>query len=155
VTANFTQFGEGKLFGMPDWDRAQFVRYARLYRPSAILCWSPHARAFCGSNPDLIDVRADDGTVLIGRVRGFEGTTIEGKAEVRAEPGRLHVRVPAGELDGRVILRYHFAPYLQGQPPVRLEPVRLEDDPVPFIGLVPPGGETTIELRPPPRRGGR
>ena len=79
---------------------------------------------------------------LIGRVRGFEGATIEGTAEVRAEPGRLHVRAPAGELDGRVILRYHFAPFLQARPPARLEPVRLEDDPVPFIGLVPPVGET-------------
>ena len=33
LTTNFTQFGEGKLFGEADWDRDQFVRYARLYRP--------------------------------------------------------------------------------------------------------------------------
>ena len=56
LTTNFTQFGEGKLFGQEKWDRDFFVRYARLYRPSAILCWSPHARAFCRANPDLIRV---------------------------------------------------------------------------------------------------
>ncbi len=72
LTTNFTQFGEGKLFGREKWDRDFFVRYARLYRPSAILCWSPHARAFCKANPDLIRVLEDDGTLLIGRVEGFE-----------------------------------------------------------------------------------
>src|SRR5262249_52743512 len=52
LTTNFTQFGEGKLFGRANWDRDFFLRYARLYRPSAILCWSPHARTFCRNNPD-------------------------------------------------------------------------------------------------------
>ena len=56
LTTNFTQFGEGALFGNPNWDRAYFVKYARLYRPSAILCWSPRARRFCQSNPDLITI---------------------------------------------------------------------------------------------------
>lgn len=126
-----------------------------MYRPAAILCWTPHARAFCQSNPDLIDITADDGVLLIGRVRGFEGPTIRGRAEVRAEAGRLRIRPVAGELDEPVILRYHFAPFLTSQPTVRLEPVRLEGDPVPFIGLSVPDGETTIELRLPPRGGGR
>ena len=73
LNTNFTQFGEGMLFGRADWDRAHFVRYAKLYRPSAILCWSPHARRFCQENPDLVKVLEDDGTVLIGRVVGFRG----------------------------------------------------------------------------------
>ena len=64
LTTNFTQFGEGKLFGRSDWDRDFFVRYARLYRPSAILCWSPHARAFCRANPDLIRPIVEERAVL-------------------------------------------------------------------------------------------
>ena len=87
LTTNFTQFGEGKLFGQADWDRDCFVRYARLYRPSAILCWSPHARRFCRANPDLIQILDDDGTLLIGRVVGFGGDAIRGQAKVEAEPG--------------------------------------------------------------------
>ena len=90
LTTNFTQFGEGKLFGKADWGRDHFVRYARLYRPAAIVCWSPHARAFCRSNPDL-DPRSSTTTasVLIGRVLGFEGDAIEGTAEVRGDPGAV------------------------------------------------------------------
>ncbi len=87
LTTNFTQFGEGKLCGKANWDRADFVRYAKLYRPSAILCWSPHARGFCRQNPDLIRVLDEDGPVLIGRIVGFAAACIEGKATVRAESG--------------------------------------------------------------------
>lgn len=61
LNTNFTQFGEGMLFGRADWDRPYFVRYAKLYRPSAILCWSPRTRRFCKENPDLVTVLEDDG----------------------------------------------------------------------------------------------
>ncbi len=148
LTTNFTQFGEGMLFGQNDWNRDHFERYARLYRPAAILCWSRRARAFCRSNPDLVEIVGEsaDGQVLIGRIQGFGGDTISGKANVRAEPGKLHVQVEANDLDGRVILRYHSVPYLRSRPPCRLEAVPLEGDPVPFIGLRSPPGSLTLEL---------
>jgi hypothetical protein len=147
LTTNFTQFGEGKLFGTKGWDRAFFTRYARLYRPSAILCWTPHARAFCRANPDLVRVVDDDGTLLLGRVAGFEGDAIRGSAEVRAEPGRLRVRNAVAGDDGLVVLRYHFFPGLRADPPVPLSAVPEEDDPVPFIGFRPPPAGTEISLR--------
>ena len=150
VLSNFTQFGEGKLFGKADWGRDHFVRYARLYRPAAIACWSPRARAFCKANPDLVRILDDDGALLIGRVLGFEGGTIRGEAEVKARPGRIEVRDAVAGDDGLVVLRYHAAPHLRSDPPIEWEPVHLEDDPVPFIGFRPNGGPVTFELRPAP-----
>jgi hypothetical protein len=148
LTTNFTQFGEGKLFGNARWDRDWFVRYARLYRPAAILCWTPEARAFCQANPDLIELKADGGDVVFGRVIGFEGETISGKAEIVASPGKLRVSKAEGGLDGTVVLRYHSVPCLRSNPSVDWEPVFLEDDPVPFIRLRPPpgGGPVTFRL---------
>ena len=146
LKTNFTQFGEGMLFGRLDWDRAYFVRYAKLYRPSAILCWSPHARRFCQENPDLVKLLEDDGTLLIGRVIGFEGDFIEGSGRVEASPGRIRVRDLSPGLDGSVLLRYHSVPYLTTSPPVALEPERREDDPVPFIRLRPPAGTNGVDL---------
>jgi hypothetical protein len=137
LTTNFTQFGEGKLFGRADWDRDFFVRYARLYRPSAILCWSPHARDFCRANPDLIRILDDDGSLIIGRVNGFGGDTIRGRARVEAGPGWLRVRDMVPDLDGSVVLRYHVA----------CEPELLEEDPVPFIRLRPTPGLQDVELK--------
>ncbi len=38
------------------------------------------------------------------------------------------------------MLRYHAVPYLKADPPVAIERVFLEGDPVPFIGLRPTAG---------------
>ncbi|WZO98112.1 hypothetical protein EP7_005167 [Isosphaeraceae bacterium EP7] len=154
VATNFTQVGEGKLFGDAQWSREQFVKYARLYRPAAIVCWSPRARSFCKDNPDLVDVKDDDGTLLIGRVKGFGGAAIEGEAEVTAADGRLLVRPGRPGIDGTIVLRYHSVPCLRGDPPARWDEVTLEGDPVPFLRLRPEPGTgpapLTLELAFPP-----
>ncbi|MHC5539313.1 hypothetical protein ACYOEI_13930, partial [Singulisphaera rosea] len=148
LASNFTQFGEDKLFGKDNWGRDHFVRYAKLYRPSAILCWTPKARGFCRSNPDLVEVLDDDGTLLIGRVVGFPGATIRGEATVKATPGRLEVQDAKPDLDGSVVLRYHSVPCLRADPPTSWGPVFLEDDPVPFIRLrAPVKGPVVFEVR--------
>jgi hypothetical protein len=147
LTTNFTQFGEGKLFGRKDWDRDFFVRYAWLYRPSAILCWSPHAREFCRANPDLIEILDDDGRLIIARVNGFGGDTIRGRARVEAGAGWLRVRGMVPDLDGSVVLRYHFVPCLTTRSSVACEPEFLEEDPVPFIRLRPAPGIQDVELK--------
>jgi hypothetical protein len=146
LSTNFTQFGEGTLFGKSDWDRDDFVRYARLYRPSAILGWSPRARRFCRSNPDLVSIVEDDGSVLLGRVLGFGGDTIEGTASVTAEPGRLQVRGMSPGLDGSIVLRYHSVPSLRVRPSIPLAQRWEEEDPVPFIVLRPPPAIKEVEL---------
>jgi hypothetical protein len=156
VTTNFTQFGENKLFGKANWTLDDFLKYARLYRPSAICCWTPKARSFCQANPGLVRIVEDDGVVLVGRITGFEGSTIEGKATVKASANRLEVTdavaEPAAGGNGLVVLRYHLVPYLKASPPVDLEPVYFPDDPVPFIGIKPTSGPLTIEMILPPRK---
>ena len=152
LTTNFTQFGGGMLFGKSGWGRDHFVIYAEVYRPSAILCWSAWARSFCKSNPDLVEVLDDDGTLMIGRVRGYGGSLARGveEAEVKVEasPGRLRVQRPGGDVDGTVVLRYHSAPTLGATPPATISAVQLADDPVPFIALPAGGGAIDLGLKP-------
>ena len=146
LTTNFTQFGEGQLFGSDELGPRPFraVRPALSARRDPLL--EPAARRFCRSNPDLVQVRDDDGTVLIGRVLGFEGDAIEGSARVTAEPGRLRVREMSPGVDGSVLLRYHSVPSLRARPAVPLEHRFEEGDPVPFIRLRPPPGVSEVEL---------
>jgi hypothetical protein len=165
LDTNFTQFGEGRLFGRLDWDEGFFRRHAAIYRPQAILCWSPRAVAFCSAHPELIEILAvDDRRVTVldyatrragstpsrlvfARVKGFDGPAVRGLAHVVAEPGRLRIEsARADELDGLVVLGYHSLPRLRGRPPVRIEPIRLGNDPVPFIGFRPPAGPFALEL---------
>ena len=156
LKTNFTQFGEGKLFEKKHWTRADFDRYGRLYRPTAIVCFSPWAKAFCESNGDRVKIVAREGPFVIGRVQGFEGDAISGKADVDAKPGRLIVREAIADLDGKVLLRYHFTPSMRIRPSTTIEPVFLEDDPVPFIAFRPNGsnpGPWTIDLDFSPRVG--
>ena len=147
LKTNFTQFGEGKLCGKANWTRTDFIRYAKLYGPTAILCWSPHARRFCRENPDMIRVLDDDKSMLLGRVLGFEGHFLAGTGKVEAEAGVLRLRELTPGLDGSVVLRYHSVPYLRARPAVAIEQEYREDDPVPFIRLRPPPGTNDVELK--------
>ena len=147
LATNFTQFGEGKLCEKKQWTKQDFIRYAKLYGFSAILCWTPHARRFCKENPELVQILDDDGVVLLGRVKGFEGDFLEGSGKVEAAAGvlRLHDLTPG--LDGWVVLRYHSVPYLRARPEVAIGQEIREDDPVPFIRLRPPPGTSDVELK--------
>jgi hypothetical protein len=147
LTTNFTQFGEGKLCGKVDWGRPDFLRYAKLYRPVAILCWSPKARRFFRENPDLIHVLEEHGPFLIGWVKGIDEEAGLGTATTVTQGGRIRVSDMVPALDGSITLRYHSVPYLTAAPPVRCEPVKEEDDPVPFIRLRPPPGTSDVELK--------
>jgi hypothetical protein len=147
LKTNFTQFGENKLFGKTGWDVKHFRQYAALYRPSAILCWTPHSRRFCRDHPDLIQILDDEGTLLIGRVLGFGGGAIEGSAVVEAAADRIRVREMSPGLDGTIVLRYHSVPYLSTTPEVACEPVQQEGDPVPFIRLRPPPGLREVDIK--------
>ncbi|QDV33598.1 hypothetical protein [Tautonia plasticadhaerens] len=150
IRENFTQFGMGQLFGIADWGREDFERFAELYGPEGIVCWSPRARTFCRENPDLCEILEERGSILIARVRGFEGDAIRGRATVEAEAGRLKVEPESADVDGMIVLRYHSVPGLRSDPPGLLRAVELPGDPVPFIGLARPDGPVTIEWDSPP-----
>jgi hypothetical protein len=147
LKTNFTQFGEEKLCEKKNWSKEVFLRYAKLYGPSAILCWTPHARRFCKQNPDLVRVLEDDGIVLLGRLEGFEGDFLEGTGRVEAEAGVIRLHDLAPGLDGSVVLRYHSVPYLRARPAIAIDQAYREDDPVPFIRLRPTPGTSDVELR--------
>jgi hypothetical protein len=165
IKTNFTQFGEGRLFGRDEWSSAFFDRYAGYYRPTAIICWSPVAVAFCQAHPELVEIIARNdrllptvdpttgrrvlvtSTVIFGKIGGSPGKFVRGRGRIRAEPGRLIIdEAIADELDGLVVLSYHNVPRLRSTPPLRIESVKLGDDPVGFIGFRPPRGRFVLEM---------
>jgi hypothetical protein len=166
ISTNFTQFGENRLFGRDEWDLSYFTRHAEIYQPSAIICWTPRSLAFCQAHPEIFDIKAVDerslpvidprtnqlvgfrSRLIFATIKGYGRAASRGSARVEAAPGRLRISdAQPDELDGRVVLRYHHVPRLRSRPQIQIEPVRLGDDPVSFIGIRPPPGSTTLELR--------
>ena len=50
---------------------------------------------------------------------------------------RRHNRIELAGITGKeVIVKYHFLPGLASQPAAEIEPVFLEDDPIPFIRIL-------------------
>jgi hypothetical protein len=165
LATNFTQFGENRLFDRDEWDLSYFIRHAEIYQPSAIICWTPRSLAFCQAHPEIFDIKAVDerhlavvdpraqqyvgfrSRLLFATLKGYGRSTVRGRARIQAAPGSLQIQdAQPDELDGQVVLRYHHVPRLRSRPPITIEPVRLGDDPVPFIGVRPPPASTTLEL---------
>ena len=69
------------------------------------------------------------------------------KPSLAAAPDRIQVRGLVPE-DGEAVLCYHWVPTLRCEPPTRLEPVLLADDPSPFIRLVDPPADVEIRTGP-------
>jgi hypothetical protein len=125
------------------------------YAPVALCCWSRKAVQFCRGNPDLVEVLDEQiqevpglnpatgqvgmvrSVLLFGRIKHLgRGDAVDWQ-EARGRAGRLEVELaPASsELDRPRVLRYHMAPWLRSRPPAALEAVKLEGDPIPFIGM--------------------
>jgi hypothetical protein len=63
------------------------------------------------------------------------GWFLQGEGKVQAVLGRLEV----SEVKGReIILKYHWVEGLKGVPAVKIVPVKLHDDPIPFIKILDP-----------------
>jgi hypothetical protein len=68
---------------------------------------------------------------------------VAGEGKVKATFNRLAL----SELKGReVILKYHWVEGLMASPPTRIEPVKMADDPIPFIKLIDPPGNLVLRI---------
>jgi hypothetical protein len=65
---------------------------------------------------------------------------LAGEGKVKADYNRLEL----SDLKGNeVTLKFHWVEGLTAEPPTNIEPVRMADDPIPFIKLInPPSGLT-------------
>ncbi len=58
-------------------------------------------------------------------------------------------RLELSELKGNtVVLKYHWIDGLHSEPATKIEPVKLADDPIPFIKLIEPPANLRLRLGP-------
>jgi hypothetical protein len=69
---------------------------------------------------------------------------VEGDGQVQTSANRLELR----DLNGReIVLKYHWLENLRATPAVKIVPIQLADDPIPFIELLDPPSSVILQTR--------
>ena len=85
--------------------------------------------------PGLFKLDRRIGPVHLLKVNQTFSWFTEGEGKVKATLNRIELT----ELKGKVtVLKYHWVAGLKSEPAANIEPVKLADDPIPFIKIIDP-----------------
>lgn len=136
----FANFYDGKLLRrrIEQMNSVEIGQYFDLYNIGWVVAFTPQAKATFSSTPGLVLV-GEEGQFRVYRVgrelNYFSGGT--GKL-VEASTNRLIFENVSGGDAGEVLLKFHYTPGLVSDPPLEIRPVKLMDDPNPFISVAAP-----------------
>ena len=134
---HFAEFHSGKMFkkGAQKISDQELRNYLRLYNVGAVVAFHPASIKRLQSIPGLVTLDQRFGPVHLMKVNQPLTWFIAGDGRVTTGFNRLEL----SELTGNeVILKYHWIEDLTASPPVKIEPVKMADDPIPFIKLINP-----------------
>jgi hypothetical protein len=144
---HFAEFHSGK-FLKKDLERLTddaIKNYFRLYNIGAVVAFYPASIQRLQSVPGLVTLERRVGPVHLMRVNQPLSWFLQGEGEVKASLNRLDL----SELKGKeIVLKYHWAKGLSASPPARIVPVKIYDDPIPFIKIIDPPAALTLRISP-------
>lgn len=122
----------------------RFYEYLDLYNVGWILAHSEGLKRYLDGIPTVSLVSSMDPLSLY-RVDIDHSFFMQGEGKVTA---RAVNRIDLEELKGEVIvLKYHYVPGIRAEPDVRIDGVRLLDDPEPFIRIIQPPASVRLYLQ--------
>ena len=134
---HFAEFHSGKLFKRDIATIAddELRNYLSLYNIGAVVAFHPGSLKRFQSMPGLFTLDRHIGPVHLLKVNQTLSWFIEGEGKVKATLNRIELT----ELKGKVtVLKYHWVAGLKSEPAANIEPVKLADDPIPFIKIIDP-----------------
>jgi hypothetical protein len=143
---HFAGFWDGFLFGrsIEAMSREEFARYLNLYNIGSIIVFSEESKRFLDRQPGIIR-RETFGPIQTYQVDGPPSFFLAGSGTLVA---RSFNRLEFARLSGsEIILKYHYVPGLQSDPPADIKPVSVPGDPVPFIGILNPQPHLVLTLQ--------
>jgi hypothetical protein len=142
---HFAEFHSGRIFqkDIQSLSDSELRSYLRLYNIGAIIAFHPASLQRLGSIPGLVTVEQRIGPLYLMKVNQPLSWFIAGEGAVKAGFNRLELAQLKGN---EVILKYHWVRGLNAIPSTRIEPVRMADDPIPFIKLTAPPTEVTLRV---------
>ena len=144
---HFAEFHSGKLLkkDIQNLTDDAIRNYFRLYNIGAVVAFHPASIQRLQSVPGLVTLERRVGPVHLMKVNQPLSWFLRGEGKVKASLNRLEVSEVKGN---EVILKYHWAEGLIGTPAVKIVPVKMYDDPIPFIKILDPPATFTLQIRP-------
>jgi hypothetical protein len=142
---HFAEFHSGQMFkkDIQTLTDNELRNYLRLYNIGAVVAFHPASIQRLQSIPGLVTVEQRIGPVHLMKVNQRLSWFIEGAGKIRAGLNRLEISDIQGN---EVVLKYHWVEGLTASPPTKVEPVKMLDDPIPFIKLVAPSSSVSLRI---------
>jgi hypothetical protein len=144
---HFAEFHSGKLFkkDLRTLGDDEIRNYFRLYNIGAVVAFDPASIQRLQSVPGLVTLDRRVGPVHLMKVNQPLTWFLQGEGRVEASPNRLEL----SELKGKeIVLKYHWIQGLSATPPARIVPLKISDDPIPFIKIIDPPAALTLRISP-------
>lgn len=144
---HFAEFHSGKMFkkNVQTLSADEVINHFRLYNIGAVVAFHPASLQRLQSIPGLVTVKQRIGPIHLMKVNQPPSWFLQGLGKLTAGFNRIEL----AELKGsEIILKYHWIEGLRSTPTVKIIPVKLADDPIPFIKLVDPPSNLTLRIGP-------
>jgi hypothetical protein len=142
---HFAEFHSGKMFKRDprSFSDEELRNYLRLYNIGAVVAFDPVSIKRLQSIPGLTTFAGRIGPIYLMKVNQPSSWFVAGDGKVKANFNRLEL----SELKGNdVLLKFHWIEGLTATPLTTIEPVKIADDPIPFIKLVHPPSHVILRV---------
>jgi hypothetical protein len=140
---HFAEFHSGQMFkrDVQSLSDGELRNYLRLYNIGAIVAFHPASIRRLQSAAGLVTLEERIGPVHLMKVNQPLTWFIAGEGKVKAGFNRLELLDLKGS---EVVLKYHWIDGLTATPAARIEPLKMADDPIPFIKLINPPSSVVL-----------
>jgi hypothetical protein len=144
---HFAEFHSGRLFkrDIQTLSDEDIKNYFRLYNIGAVVAFHPTSIQRLQSIPGLVALDRRIGPIHLMKVNQPLTWFLQGEGRIKASLNRLEASKVKGN---EVILKYHWAEGLIGTPAVKIVPVKMYDDPIPFIKILDPPATFILQISP-------
>jgi hypothetical protein len=144
---HFAEFHSGKLLkkDIQTLSDDEIRNYFRLYNIGAVVAFHPVSVQRIQAVPGLVTLDRQIGPVHLMKVNQPLTWFLQGDGKIKASLNRLDL----SELKGKeIVLKYHWTKGLSASPSASIVPVKIGDDPIPFIKIIEPPARLTLRIGP-------
>jgi len=142
---HFAEFHSGKLFkrDIQTLDNDEIKNYLRLYNIGAVVAFHPASIRRLQLIPGLVTIDRQIVPIFLMKVHQPLTWFLQGDGNVKSGPNRLEISDARGN---EITLKYHWIEGLASTPAVKIIPVKIGEDPIPFIKVVNPPAAFTLQI---------